>query len=87
MLIRSQDKLQLVTLENGTVAVDYRSKSQILFYEIGSVEPSSTIGKYSSEEKAIKVLDNIQNEYQYIEECKTVGVGRISPEFVFQMPQ
>lgn len=44
------------------------------------------IGNYSSEEKAIKVLDMIHNAYQYAEETKCLGTGRNKPEFAFQMP-
>ena len=87
MLIRSQDKLQLINLENGTTAVDYRNKKNILFYDIGSVEPTSTIGEYSSEEKVIKVLDMIQDNYAKLD-CVHHGVyihgDCVS---VFQMPQ
>ena len=83
MLIRSQKKTLMVNMDNvasicannGNVVVDYVNSEH------------DSIANYSTEEKAIKVLDMIQNSYQYCEECKYTGVGASQPEFVFQMPQ
>ena len=48
---------------------------------------SMTLGKYSTEEQALEVLNEIQNVYQYAMKCKYVGAGSYPPEFVYTMPQ
>lgn len=45
------------------------------------------MGEYSSEEKAKKALEMLNNAYQYVEECKYTGAGEKQPEFAFQFPQ
>lgn len=83
MIIRSQDKLQLIPLETGSISVDYRNKKKINFFETGNNNPNK-IGEYSSEEKAIKVLDEICNQYgRYT--CRYGGDHSI--DAVYQMPQ
>ena len=86
MLIRSQDKraitddMKLYVRENdfvhGKVTWEIRNAEQDL------------LATYSTEEKAIKVLDMIQDDYLFCERCKVRGeeAGSIPP-FVFQMPQ
>ena len=72
MIIRSQDKRIITTDMNLEIYHDERDK----VFEIsnGAV---GIIGVYSTEEKAIKVLDMIYEQYQTsIHNCK-----------VFQMPQ
>lgn len=44
------------------------------------------MGEYSSEEKAKKVLEMLNNAYRYAEKCKYTGVGATQPEFVFVFP-
>ena len=83
MLIRNQDKKQLINMANVTNI--FACNNQIIA-EFLNDSGYATLGKYSTEEKAIKVLDMIQNSYQYVEECRTTGVGCSQPEFVFQMP-
>lgn len=94
MLIRSQDKKRLVKM--NSILIEKITKRQgremwpeIVGYGIYNYENGSDlkIAEYSTEEKAIKVLDMVQNGYQYCEECKYIGVGASQPEFVFQMPQ
>lgn len=63
MLIRSQDKLQLIPLEIGSISIDYRNKTHIYFYQGSGAEQTSKLGEYSTEEKALKVLDMIQDYY------------------------
>ena len=87
MIIRSQDKLTLINLDN-TDSVYY----SYLGYGENRVMASNentkcSIGKYSSKEKVIKVLDMICEWYQYLQECKLGGMGVNKVEFVFQMPQ
>ena len=78
MIIRSQDKKKLFNLEQIR-KIDCETNSVM-------ADDVSVMGIYSTEEKAIKVLDMICAEYQYAEECKHTGVGSAPPEFVFQMP-
>ena len=64
MLIRSQDKMVLIPIDTGYICVNYRTKKDLIFCGLtGNDENCLTIGKYSSEEKAIKVLDMIQEKY------------------------
>lgn len=91
MLIRSQNKKQLVNFDNyNGIAIAYQSEcdfSVCAVYEMPSQEVAQVyLGNYSTEEKAMKVLDMIQNSYQYCEECKYIGIGTKQPKFVFQMP-
>ena len=81
MIIRSQDKKSITTDLNLQIYEDELSN----MCEISN-GAYITLGAYSTEEKAIKVLDMICAEYQYAEECKHTGVGSAPPEFVFQMP-
>ena len=88
MLIRSQNKKVIAVLENCDSIGVYPVQSIYHICTYNGVEESrSSIGEYSTEEKAIRVLDMIQNSYQYCEECKYMGVGASQPEFAFQMPQ
>lgn len=88
MLIRSQDRKVIAVLENCDAVSIYEANHiyHIVTYN-GTKESRESIGEYSTEEKVIKVLDMIQNSYQYCEECKYIGAGASQPEFVFQMPQ
>ena len=85
MIIRCQDKEKTTTDLNLHIESIEVGKENIKRVFIKS-EKMGTIGVYSTEEKAIKVLDMICAEYQYAEECKHTGVGSAPPEFVFQMP-
>lgn len=67
MWIRSQDKKILTEIHN----LDIDDINQIW-------DGSSLLGKYSSEEKALKVLDQIQDNMESFEH---------EPTMVFQMPQ
>ena len=85
MLIRSQNKIGIVNLNQiDTIVYDDR-RDVILAYNPGNA--SMDLGKYTTEEKAVKVLDMIQEQYQYIQECKYICIGCSQPEFIFQMPQ
>ena len=55
MIIRSQDKKKLHNLD-GIKMISVTTNSQNYFVEVNS---QKTIGTYSTEEKAIKVLDMI----------------------------
>lgn len=61
MIIRSQDKKNIVNF-NNIDTIDVRDK-QVRYFANGGVETMGVLGTYSTEEKAIKVLDMIQQEY------------------------
>ena len=88
MLIRSQDKKHLVNLDNVAEILTYRNmpkdrtilpkyETDIICYTGRSEIP---IGRYDSEEKAIRVLNMI--EKQYLDYCCNYNWSG-----VFQMPQ
>ena len=62
MLIRSQDKKMIINTDNLD-AICIGNKNAISAYS-GDISTRSTIAIYSTEEKAIKVLDMIQNTYE-----------------------
>lgn len=84
MLIRSQDKKELHNLERIAMI---RVVKTIEYEYIVEVNRQKNIGVYSTEEKAIKVLDMIQKAYKgnRVEEVYHEGSEYFRP--VFQMPQ
>jgi hypothetical protein len=72
MIIRSQDKKNITTDLNLQIYEDELSN----MCEISN-GAYITLGVYSTEEKAIRVMDMIQNEFQ----------SEICKHRVFQMPQ
>lgn len=91
--IRNQDKCKLVRCSELFIDGSYRSDYSVEGY--GGDEISITLGMYSSKEKAIKVLDMIQDfiinnertfgNVAYEEEWSGEIVTRSNN--VFQMPQ
>lgn len=89
MLIRSQSKKQLINFNNyHGVAISYKSDCDFgvcAVYEMPAQEIAQVeMGNYSSEEKAIKVLNEIQCQYarfscRYGSDC--------SDDAVYNMPQ
>ena len=65
MLIRSQDKRKLLELNNITIEVNkyviYGENKHSAYYNVEC--PRGVLGKYTTEEKALKVLDMIEEEY------------------------
>lgn len=95
MLIRSQDKKQLHPLNSMAIVPKHKrelnSKKFIEGYQIvifmGS-DGDAIIGTYSTEEKAIKVLDMIQKYYgDYIKATGNIFFNAFNFPKVFQMPQ
>lgn len=93
MLIRSQDKKKLIPMMPLSITTSIRvcngERNRIDGYIIYSMDNANTIlGAYSTEEKAIKVLDMIQKMY-----CDCITAQGQSFYFaidhpkVFQMPQ
>jgi len=85
MIIRSQDKKGIVVLEN--VDTIWVVDANLVAYN-GTIDSSTVIARYSTEQKAIKVLDMICNRactehYEKVvpEQCETIyGI-------VFDAPQ
>jgi hypothetical protein len=100
MLIINQDKTGLINLKNivglNVVKKACRaSQSAYNFFEYDYCIQAYMfdnhceellLGRFSYKENAIKVLNMIQQQYQYIEECKYLGIGCSQPEFVFAIP-
>ena len=91
MWIRSQDRKDLIKTENISV-VDRASTFDI---ETDTKESTFTLGEYSTEEKALKVLDMIQKEILKVN-CVLSPInngevvrmlGYAEPPKVFEMPQ
>ena len=100
MLIRSQDKNILLNYNGGFVEVEPIYEYTIInttptAMETGEYKISYSccdnkicIGSYSTEEKAIKVLDMIQNAYYNFEYSKFLGCDNDTfAGCVFEMPQ
>lgn len=85
MLIRSQDKRMIVNFDNiCTVSAFPEKDSEDIYVEDGT--GSLMVGRYSAKEKAMKVLDMIQEAY-----CKFMSVKNDDAwdgkESVFYMPE
>lgn len=93
MWIRSQDKMFLIKCNNFSVECYINTKTNINSFDIETIEAAtgthSTLGSYSTKEKALKVLDKIhsgiiRNGMIYAHEYSACGVKDYD---VFQMPQ
>lgn len=85
MLIRSQDKRMIVNFDNiCTVSAFPEKDSEDIYVEDGT--GSLMVGRYSTKEKSMKVLDMIQEAY-----CKFISVKNDDTwdgkESVFYMPE
>lgn len=62
MWIRSQDKEFLIKVDNVNLGLDVNTNElNRLFTFVGGAVTSFTLGTYKSKERAIEVLDEIQN--------------------------
>ena len=93
MLIRSQDKTTLVKFENIVININNININNINGKEIicwSQMNPGEDeyilLGYYSTKEKAMKVLDMIQEAY---EECETERIYKegVFKIVTFQMPE
>lgn len=84
MLIRSQDKKILANLEQCSCLKIWTPD-----FNCWKIETSDCdLGEYSTEAKAIKVLDMIQSEYIRHRKCNGSNtITWFTPPKVFQMPQ
>ena len=85
MLIRSQDKAFLLNFNNLTaIYMEKIDKDFDIVYN--DFEDAYTLGKYSTEAKAMKVLDMVQDAYERYEYEKVFKTGLTLFE-TFQMPE
>lgn len=95
MLIRSQDNKCLCQLSNIEIVERYKRKKDgekvttgYAVYIFGERDTEIFMAEYSTEEKAIKVLDMIQNAYVNYQYSKWVGYERETViDCIFEMPQ
>ena len=88
MIIRSQNKTKILNFENlRTIKIEdleFAEKGKKIIRGYGSAS-FANLGEYSTEEKAIKVLDMIQIAY---EEANSVcNMSGFVANTVFQMPK
>lgn len=96
--IRSQKRTSLVEVDHVKIC-DALKNGKITEYTIDYDTPDATfeLGRYSTKEKALKVMDEIQERIVRIKTVKLLEdkipneilkvVGNKIDEFVFQMPQ
>lgn len=89
MLIRSQDKTALVKFENIVINLKLPDSLNVICWSLQDAQRNGgylILGKYSTKEKAMKVLDMIQEAY-----CKFMPVKNDDAwdgkESVFYMPE
>lgn len=81
LYIRSQDKMNLVKVND--VSVNYRNNTQIIANYIPDFigkegEYYETLGTYKTKERALEVLDEIENKIKYM--GKTYEIGTMQDE-------
>ena len=82
MLIRSQDKKSITSCLELKIVDAFIDGKEIC------TSGGKALGHYSTEEKAIKVLDMIQNAYVNYQYSKWVGYERETViDCIFEMPQ
>lgn len=87
MIIRSQDKKNIVNF-NNIKNIKVQGWENIFDICVAEYNFFEKIGTYSTEEKAMKVLDMIQDAYCRMEDVKCHAVTPTKEDsFCFQMPQ
>ena len=98
MLIRSQDKKTLINLRNiesidiigyevkGIISIQDEENANTWYIAYSGYEKMVFIGRYSTEAKAIKVLDMIADNYTNLTAYKANDPYRNGCDSVFQMP-
>lgn len=74
MLIRSQDKTIIINVDN-VFNISVRDINGTIIIYIGSPSSCCIIAEYSTKEKAMKVLDMIQEAYMDFEASKITSTG------------
>ena len=86
MIIRSQNARGIVNINNIDSITVKEYSHDICAFNV-TMESEILLGKYSTEEKAIKVLDMIQEAYSRMEDIKCGAVqAQKYDSFCFQMP-
>lgn len=78
MLIRSQDKTALVKFENIVVNLKLPDSLNVICWSLQDAQRSGgyfILGKYSTKEKAMKVLNMIQEAYMDYKSGEIIGSG------------
>lgn len=78
MLIRSQDKTALLKFENIVINLKLPESSKVICWSLQDAQRSGgyfVLGEYSTKEKALKVLDMIQDAYMEYKSGEIVGNG------------
>ena len=78
MLIRSQDKTALVKFENIVVNLKLPDSLKVICWSLQDAQRGGgyfILGEYSTKEKAMKVLDMIQEAYADFEASKITNAG------------
>ena len=70
MLIRSKTKASLVNIEAGILTAE--TDGTVVFHS-NVDEKNVMLGRYSTIEKTIEVMDRIQEAYDTYERCKRAG--------------
>lgn len=87
MLIRSQDKTTIVVIEGiDSICIVLQNSEYFVRSYNGNTESSCALGRYKSEDEAIRALNDICDTYQYLKECEVTGVGKQNPSYVYYMP-
>ena len=89
MLIRSQDKTVLTNFANVTdIMIDCIEENKFEISAFFTNHTKTKLGNYSTEEKAIKVLDMIESFYSNFKFCEIWGIDMTKfYDAIFQMPQ
>ena len=87
MLIRSQNKEKLLIMD--TLVIETVRKSRFSKETEYQIVDGEVIGTYSTKEKALKVMDMIENKYkEYTHRtCSITAFGSVKPEFAFYEPR
>jgi hypothetical protein len=91
MWIRSQDKTELIDVRGKRLTIWTDSKSSWCIW-IDFIIPGSElfkIGKYSSKERALEILNEIQTHisYQGMYSFQDKAINLSKDDFVYQMPE
>ena len=90
MYIRTQDKRQLVPINNMDVSINYTDTTQILAVNPFNDDYSIVLGKYKDGKRCTEILDQIQNEVMYNNHYSGSGVNSSDCQNwsygVYQMP-
>ena len=92
MWIRSQDKEFLIKVDNVNLGLDVNTNElNRLFTFVGGAVTSFTLGTYNSKERAIEVLDEIQEGMIKNAVAKVVDSEKQyiipNPVIIYQMPE